>query len=153
MTQYSKTLIANKSIWDHHNGAKKQRLTITIDSDKAKFNVNDRKEAACYKGFKLINKKDGESVIDARFYSVSGRVVNCCLWINLPKVIYTRGSGRAGGWGYERSSSALEEAISNAGVDGFPHFGGSGCNREALLFLARVLGVDMKKHLLVEFFG
>lgn len=150
---YSKTLICNKNIWDKHNHTKKQKTTITIDSEKSRFNVNDRKESACFYGLKLIRKKDGFTVVDTRFYSATGKTVNCCVWINLPGVIHTSGSDRAGGWGYDRKSAAFNGALDHCGIENFPHFSGSGCNREALEFLARVLGLNMKKHLIVEFYG
>lgn len=150
---YTKKLLCNDSIWDNFNKAKKHYRTITIDSDKKKFTTSDRKEYNFYQGFKIVRKKDGLEVIDARFYCATGRVVNCCLWIHLPGVISTNGSGRAGGYGYNRSSSAYQEAIKNCGIQNFPIFAGSGCNKEATLFLAKVLGLNMKNYLLIDIFG
>ena len=149
---YEKTLICSRSIWDRFNGAKKQKRTVLIDPEKQKFNCNDRAEDSIFLGFKVIRKKDGQEMIDARFYSKTGRRVTCCLWIHTPEVV-TQGSGSAAGYGYDRKSSALAEAITHAGVQNFPAFAGSGCNREAILFLAKVLGLSMKSHLLVEFYG
>ena len=150
---YTKKMLCNDSIWDKFNKGKKHFKTITINSDKKKFNTSDRKEYNFYKGFKIVRKKDGLEVIDARFYCATGRVVNCCLWIHLPGVISTSGSGRAGGYGYDRSSSAYQEAIENCGIENFPIFAGSGCNKEATLFLAKVLGLNMKNYLLIDIFG
>lgn len=148
MNAYIKTLNLPRNIWAREERAK--RTTVTIDPEAAKFNPNDRKDDGLYKGMTLIDLKTGAEVVTVRWYCPTGRRVYCCLWIHAGN-LYTSGSGRAGGYGYDRASCAFEEAITQAGVKGFPRFGGSGCNREAVEWLGRVLGV--KRAHVVEFYA
>lgn len=100
-----------------------------------------------------VSKKDiyGKfpEVIDIRFYGTNAATY-CCIWIHSKK-IYTSGSGRACGWGYNRTSSALEEAIRKAGFIDFPRFGGSGVFDYPIDILCKFLQV--KKYQIVEFFA
>lgn len=148
MTKYIKTLNLPRNIWARDEKAK--RTTVTINPDAATFNGCDRKDSGLYKGFTLLDLKTGAEVVTVRFYCPTGRRVYCCLWIHAGD-LWTSGTGTAGGYGYDRSSSAFEEAITHAGVEGFPRFGGSGCNREAVEWLGAVLGV--KKPHVVEFYA
>lgn len=143
---YTKTLLLPTDIWNRH--AKKKKTTITINSDKTQFNVNDRKENGLYKGMTLIDLKTGKEKIIVRWYCPTGRKNYCALWIYSDE-IYTSGTGSAGGYGYDRTSTAFENAIIHAGIEGFPRFGGSGCNNEALEWLGKILGI--KKPHIVEF--
>lgn len=145
---YKKTLMCCDSIWDKSNGKPKKRRTITIDESKKNFNVNYRKDSGLFRGFKIITKK-GLEAIDARFYRTNARVY-CALWIHCGD-IFTSGTGCAGGYGYDRTSAALSEAIRHAGVDNFPSFAGSGQNADALRLLARILG--LKNYILTEFYA
>ena len=130
-------------------------LKVTIDPEKSKFNTNYRKENNFYCGYKVINfgekncNGDFVETIDVRFYYTNSACY-CCLWINVGE-FDLRGTGRAGGYGYDRKSSAFEEAINNAGIFNFPRFGGSGNNTFALKTLCKVLNI--KKYQIVEIFG
>ena len=129
----------------------KKRLTlITLDASAHKFNVNYRKERGLYKGFKVINLKTGTEVVDVRFYNTTGRANYCAMWI-FSDVFNSSGTGRACGYGYNRESAAFNKAIANCGIEGFPRFGGSGCNDWALKILCRILG--LKKYKIVEFYA
>ena len=55
------------------------------------------------------------------------------------------GTGRAGGYGYDKTSTAFNCAIENAGIKNFPCFGGSGCNEEAIQMFAKIFGVKRPK--------
>lgn len=147
MTIYTKILNLPRDIW---NRDKKKRTKITIDPDASSFNGLDRKDSGLFKGMTLVDLKTGAEVITVRWYCPTGRRVYCALWIHGAGV-HTSGTGRAGGYGYDRSSSAFQSAISAAGVKGFPIFSGSGCNREAVEWLGAVLGV--KKYHIVEFYA
>ena len=145
---YTKTLLLPRNIWARYEKAK--RTTITIDPDKAVFNGHDRKDDGLFQGLTLIDLKTGKEKIVVRWYCPTGRRVYCALWIYNDE-LHTRGTGRAGGYGYDRSSAAFQEAIENAGVRGFPTFSGSGCNREAVEWLGKILGI--KKPCIVEFYA
>ena len=130
-------------------------ITVNFNDEKTKFNTNHRKEDKFFYGFKVINfgekcfNGDYRESIDVRFYCTSSTIY-CCLWINTDE-IHTSGTGRAGGYGYDKRSSAFQEAIYNAGFTNFPGFGGSGDNRFALKTLCKLLKI--KKYQIVEIYG
>lgn len=133
----------------------KKFINITVDPDKTKFNTNYRKENNFYCGYKVINfgeknfNGDFVEAIDIRFYYTNSACY-CCLWINTGD-INTSGTGRAGGYGYDRKSSAFEEAINNAGIFNFPRFGGSGDNRFAIDILCKIFNI--RKYQVIDIFG
>lgn len=134
------------SVWSD----KKQLTEITLDAEKYVFNTNFRKDSGLYHGFKVIDLKTLETIIDARFYCPTGRVNYCALWI-WSDCFRSSGTGRAGGWGYDRESAAFNNAINHCGISGFPCFSGSGENKWAIEVLCRILGV--KKYKIVEFYA
>lgn len=129
---------------------KKHLTDIELDSDKRKFNSNFRKDSGLYKGFKAIELKTGEEVLDIRFYCPTGRANYCAMWI-FSKTFASSGTGCARGYGYNRESAAFNEAIDNCGIKNFPVFSGSGCNDWAIRILLKILGV--KKYKIVEFYA
>lgn len=129
---------------------KKHYVTIELDEDKKKFNVNYRKDSGIYKGFKVIDLKTLKEIIDVRFYCPTGRASYCAMWI-YTDALDSRGTGVARGYGYNRESAAFNEAINNCGIKGFPCFSGSGCNEWALNVLCDILGI--KKYKIVEFYA
>jgi hypothetical protein len=93
---------------------------------------------------KLKTAPDGNfmTVIDARFYmgrSSSASVVYCSVWINCYGYT-TSGHGSAGGYGYDKISAALGEALESAGVVLNRSINGSGQTREALEAITEALG-------------
>ena len=59
-----------------------------------------------------------QTIATARFYmgrSSQASTVYCCLWVHGEKS--TSGKGQAGGWGHHRTSQALANAISSAGIE------------------------------------
>lgn len=128
----------------------KKFLKIVIDPDKSKFNVNHRKENNFFCGYKVIDFGNNNiETIDIRFYFTKVTCY-CCLWID-SKGVNLRGSGSAGGYGYDRKSMAFEEAINNAGIFNFPKFGGSGDIKFAIETLCKIFNI--KKYQIVEMFG
>jgi len=84
-------------------------------------NVNGRshrKEHYCHASYSVVDS-DFKTVVEARIYwnpKADGmRPVYCCLWV-YGKATYFSGSGRAGGYGYHKSSAALADAIDSAGI-------------------------------------
>lgn len=74
----------------------------------------------------LIGIKKGEfkELATVRFYmgrSASASVVYCSLWVNgkdkKGHEIYVSGRGNAGGYGYHKSSAAMQEALDSAGIE------------------------------------
>lgn len=137
--------------------ADEKMIKVDIDPARQKFNVKFRKENNFTSGYKVLNFEEKNcngnfvEAIDVRFYNTKSTSY-CCLWITANAVgVDTRGSGCAGGYGYNRQSAAFEEAINNAGIFNFPSFGGSGDNKFVLESLCKMLKI--KKFQIVEIFG
>lgn len=148
---FTKKIKNSADVWSNT----KKFINITVDPDKAIFNINHRKENNFYCGYKVLNfgeknfNGDFAEAIDVSFYYTK-TTCYCCLWINAGDVS-TRGSGCASGYGYDRKSSAFEEAINNAGIFNFPRFGESGDNRFAIDILCKIFNI--KKYQVIEIFG
>ena len=144
-------IIQKKIKYDSNVWSKKQEIKlVTLNDEKKKFNINHRREKHFYKGFKVLDSKFNE-ILDVRFYSTDG-ASTCCVWLDDVKThLYTRGSGRADGLGYNRESAAFEEALENCGFDYIPRFGGSGVNEFGVNFVMKFLGV--KNFHIVEIVG
>lgn len=107
---------------------------------------SDRKEKHFFKQYSLVSG-DLEDFLEARFYfNERGSGMNpfyCCLWVHDRRHrVYTSGSGRAGGCGYDKESAALEAAAEAAGFQFRDPFAGRGesATRDALGAMARALG-------------
>ena len=102
--------------------AKQQKATYDHTKEKGVNGSSHRKEDKFYKeyiGLIVKTKKQNgtriKSVLNCRLYATGSRVY-CCLWV------FTRGpviggSGFAGGYGYDRASAAVSEAITAAGYE------------------------------------
>lgn len=119
--------------------------------------------------FILIDKKTEKQVVVARTYMGRGRSasqVKAAIWVTLSdnktpagwEYGHTSGSGCAGGYGYDKESTAIADAIESAGIELFGaayqrhgekvyfknrvHFGGSGSEstRTALLAISHAAG-------------
>jgi hypothetical protein len=76
------------------------------------FRPSYRKEnAGLYKGYKAITP-EGKTLLDLRIYYPNS-VAYSCLWV--PCNDHASGSGKAGGYGYHKTSAAAAEAFEKAG--------------------------------------
>lgn len=84
----------------------------------------------------MIRGKELESLVEIRISSTASAAY-ACAWLYSPKVkdkdgqtvkpsFWNSGSGRAGGYGYHRASTAAETALSRAGVKLSEAIGGRG---------------------------
>lgn len=125
-------------------------------------NYGNKKETVG--NFIVLGKINGETreVVSARCYmgrSRSASTVYASVWVH-GNGIYTSGKGTAGGYGYHKESTAISDAISDAGITlwGSPYagetgdmkkrvyFGGCGCEsiRAALEAIAKAAGARGK---------
>lgn len=106
-------------------------------------NVNGkahRKENAFYMQYTVVNPTTRKEIVELRLYATNA-MHTACLWTYGPR--YCSGSGKAGGYGYHRASSAAAGAIAQAGIKlAVPHFGGMGDSaiETALLAIGRAYG-------------
>jgi len=101
------------------------------------------------KGIKLLSPSHGhQQVIDCRLYvgrSAKSSRVYACVWVHAPKApeyLYTH--GYAGGWGYDKKSAAVWDALNNAGFAFRADFSGRGMDSavDALRSVAEYYGYD-----------
>lgn len=86
---------------------------IRKEKQKKQFNPNFRKENHFWCSYKALDKEFYDWV-DCRFYCTDGGTVTCCIWVSGEERF--NASGRATGWGYEKKSAALQDALNNAGI-------------------------------------
>lgn len=118
--------------------------------------IQNRKEDHYTGGLLAVAKVNGgtdynpaglAAVIDARFYCAKpGGRVYCCAWLNFPATkkhpdgLHISGGGWAGGYGYDKRSAALAEALERAGVVLPWSLAGTGENERALRDIATAAG-------------
>lgn len=142
------------------------KAVFTKECDKA---INHGGKLETVSQFILIDKKTEKQVVVARTYMGRGRSasqVKAAIWITLSgkkkpagwEYGCTSGSGQAGGYGYDKASTAIADAIESAGIELYGtayqrrgekvdfknrvHFGGVGstATRMALLAIAYAAG-------------
>jgi hypothetical protein len=128
-------------------------ITYAQEKDRG-FVPSYRKEGKLWKGFHVVaptekSKNSSEQwlkmALDVRFYW-AGHTCYCAFW-----GCGTSGTGRAGGYGYEKTSAAFEQALHCAGFSGFESFACTGCFEgivKELMAYARV-----KKYQIIDFYG
>lgn len=102
-----------------------------------------RKEDKFNSSYSLISFDDGkfEEIISLRLYCPN-TTFYCCFWLwDTKNNLYASGSGKAGGYDYDKASSAANEAMKNAGIF-FKSINGMGdaAIRETLQNIALNLG-------------
>lgn len=69
-------------------------------------------------GAYLVQDTAGHTLLKAKMYVTSTYATNiCCLWLHLPNGQCSYSYGKAHGYGYDRESTALVNALVKAGVD------------------------------------
>ena len=123
-----------------------------------KASDRDRTAKHIRKGFKAVCAADGRlyELVDLRI-GQTDTTAYACVWLHrYSGGAYAYGSGRAGGYGYDRSSAAAEAAFRAAGVTMTEGFGGAGdqMTREAVFALGRYLAPGLEDQIhVVEFYG
>lgn len=121
-------------------------MRISINNLKEGINAKaHRKENSFFTSYQLVSfdptkkadyNKGFNTNLDVRFYG-SGSTVYCCIWGSI-KGTYFNGSGKAGGYGYDKKSAAFASALISAGfnVDGLSC---TGENETAINIIAKEL--------------
>lgn len=130
-------------------------MKITVKSFEPQENMNvyirDQEAKHLCKGYKAVTF-DGEKMVelvDLRI-GATASTAYACVWFNGEKK-WAYGSGKAGGYGYDKGSAAAESAFHAAGMV-TSGFGGTGCNREAVQAAGEYLS-NGKPVFVVEFYG
>lgn len=138
----------------------KNEIVVKSFTPREDIKASDRDRTAKHirKGFKAVCAVDGRlyELVDLRIGSTDSTAYACVWMHRFSGGDWAYGSGRAGGYGYDRSSAAAEAAFRAAGVTMSEGFGGAGdsMTREAVLALGRYLapGLEDAVHV-VEFYG
>lgn len=121
-------------------------MKISINSLKDGINAKaHRKENSFFSSYQLVSFDPTKSAeyhkgfntnLDVRFYG-SGSTVYCCIWGSI-RGTHFNGSGKAGGYGYDKKSAAFSSALTSAGfnVDGLSC---TGENETAIHIIAKEL--------------
>lgn len=101
-----------------------------MELKECKHNMRFRDKAEHVGGYIGTVCQDGEILVpvDVRFYmgrSSSASVVKCAIWIYSTDH-HGMGYGSAGGYGYDKQSAALDEAIESCGIKLKERIGGVG---------------------------
>ena len=145
----------------------KQANMKAVFTKKCDNAINHGGKMATVNQFILIDKKTEREVIVARTYIGRGRYasqVKAAIWVTLSdkkkpagwEYGHTSGAGCAGGYGYDKASTAIADAIESAGIELYGsayhrhgekvdfknrvHFGGVTATRSALLAIAYAAG-------------
>lgn len=129
---------------------------FTTAQNKAKNYSQDKETIS---KFVIVDKSTERTIVDCRLYmgrSSNSSVVYASIWVNIkdskkPKdwvYGFTSGTGSAGGWGYHKSSAAVQNALTSAGIELYDKDKtrqyidgvGDGAIREALLAVAYAAG-------------
>lgn len=128
-------------------------MKISISKTGLKDGINaraHRKEDKFDSSLILVTYKLGKfnQPIDVRFY-FTGSTCYCCIWGSI-KGKHFSGSGKAGGYGYDKKSAAMSSALQSAGFD-VDGLSATGETDLAMKLLAGLNGI--KKHTIVYAHG
>ena len=121
-----------------------KNLVVTLPTNDAYKrngrNLHDTKEMV--RAFSYV--KNDKEIITVRWYmgrSSKSSVVYCSIWINASD-IYFSGTGKAGGYGYDKYSASFEDACESAGISISPSISGAGENaiKDVLSEIGGILG-------------
>lgn len=138
----------------------KNENTVKSFSPREDIKASDRDRTAKHirKGFKAVCAADGRlyDLVDLRI-GQTDMTAYACVWAHrFSGGDWAYGSGRAGGYGYDRTSAAAEAAFRAAGVTMSEGFGGAGdsMTREAVLALGKYLAPGLENSVyVVDFYG
>jgi len=137
------------------------RATIDI-TKKCKFNSNIR-DKQIYRGYKVIDS-DFNEIIDCRIYWPS-QTCYCAIWITDTnqkkfgridydeKNLKLQGTGSAGGYGYDKESAAVSDALTNSGVTLSKRISGVGQDALESALIAAANIFNKKNKYLINFYG
>ena len=127
------------------NDEKKSMEVLSyIPQDNVKPSTMDRiRKRELVRAYHLVDLNRGDTIIDVRVYmgkSASASTVYAAIWIKGEK--WGVGTGSAGGYGYDKRSAAIAEALSHAGVKLSMDIGGRGDGlvMEALKAIGAAIG-------------
>jgi len=91
-----------------------------------------------YKELAVIHSEHG-AVARFRFYC-TGQTIHCIAWVG-SRDLYGNGYGKAGGYGYDKASAAMADAIDHAGIKLSKSIAGVGdtAMREAAIAIGKML--------------
>ena len=120
------------------------------------FNPNYRKPDSYWCSYKALDNNFRE-YIDCRFYATKGGTVYCCIWVycgidSKTNVSGFSASGKAGGWGYDKKSAALQEALTNADIKLNHNIWGTGEIKRPLEAIAKYISGKRSIHI-IESYG
>ena len=130
-------------------------MEITVKSfepqEKMNTYIRDQDAKHLCKGYKAVtfNGEKMVELVDLRI-GATASTAYACVWFKSTNK-WACGSGKAGGYGYDKGSAAAEEAFLAAGMV-TSNFGGTGCNREAVQAAGEYLS-DGKPVFVAEFYG
>lgn len=119
------------------------------EKQKKDFNVNYRRENNFWCEYIALDK-DFYDWVDCKFYCTNGGTVTCCIWVS--GKYHFNATGKAGGWGYEKKSAALQDALNNAGIVLNESIWGTGMIKETIKALATKTSGKRNIHI-IESFG
>lgn len=134
-------------------------MQITIDQLKDGININHRKEKNFTQSLTLVvfNPESTSSYgkfsepLSVRWYWTA-QTCYCCIWGSIDGVHFN-GSGKAGGYGYDKKSASFSSALHSAGFD-VRGLDGTGLNEEAIKIIAeQLMGINKEYYTIVSAHG
>lgn len=119
---------------------------LTVDLTHAKRSgangsYRDKEIVRAYSAVAMADKNELKEVLTVQWYqgrSRSASQIYCNLWIRHGD--FASGSGQAGGYGYDKQSAALDDAIESAGVKLSRSISGTGESRQACEAIVKAMG-------------
>ena len=91
-------------------------VTIPEQWESSKLSMKFRDTAPLLGGYQVWDVETKHQIIDCRVYGSWRGVIKCITWIRAKGREYDFGIGRAGGYGYDKYSSAVSSALRGLGI-------------------------------------
>ena len=104
-------------------------------------NIGAKRDKIADKFYKELAVIHSEHGAVARFwFYCTGQTIHCIAWVG-SRDLYGSGYGRAGGYGYDKASAAMADAIDHAGIKMSQSIAGVGdtAMREAAIAIGKML--------------